>query len=130
LAEIEGNMSLLPKFFVVILLAANAHNVFMNKTKHIVIIAPPLTAILDVAGPLEVFAKAADYIDNYIQKTAGTSYAMHVVSTQSAKIVNTSSGLPIVCEGSIKSINYEVDTILVAGIPNAPENMVNKETLN
>lgn len=101
----------------------------MDNTKHIVIIAPPNTSILDIAGPLEVFTKAADYINTYIQNTA-ESYTVHVISTQSSKTVITASGLPIVCEGNIKSINYEIDTVLVSGIPNAPENMVNKETLN
>lgn len=101
----------------------------MDKTRHIVIIAPPNTSILDVTGPLEVFTKAADYIKTYIPAIA-ESYTLHVVSTLPSKIVKTSSGLPIVCEGSIKSINYEVDTVLVTGIPNAPENMVSQETLN
>lgn len=101
----------------------------MDKTRHIVIIAPPNTSILDIAGPSEVFSKATDYLNIYLQKTA-RAYTLHVISTQSSKIVNTSSGLPIVCEGGIKSINYQVDTVLVSGIPNAPENMVSKETLN
>jgi transcriptional regulator GlxA family with amidase domain len=98
-------------------------------SKHIVILAPPNTSILDVAGPIEVFSKAADYIDRYFHNSAG-SYTVHVLSTQSSKIVNTSSGLPIVSEGGIKSIGYKVDTVLVAGIPNAPVNMVGKEILN
>ena len=101
----------------------------MDKTKHIVIIAPPNTSILDVAGPLEVFSKATDYMNMHIENRTET-YTLHVISTQPSKIVTTSSGLPIVCEGSIKSINYEVDTVLVSGIPNAPENMVDQETLN
>ena len=101
----------------------------MNNTKHIIIIAPPNTSILDIAGPLEVFSKATDYINTYVSKTA-EAYTLHVISTQSSKIVKTASGLPIICEGNIKSINYEVDTVLVSGIPNAPENMVDKETLN
>jgi transcriptional regulator GlxA family with amidase domain len=101
----------------------------MEQTKHIVIVAPPNTSILDVAGPLEVFSKAADYINTYIQNIPG-SYTTHVISTQSSKIVYTSAGLPIVCEGGIKTIDYEVDTVLVSGIPNAPTNMVSKDILN
>src|SRR5512145_2045242 len=100
----------------------------MDKTKHIVIIAPPNTSILDVTGPLEVFTKAADYMKTYLQNKAG-SYTTHVLSTLPSKVVTTSSGLPIVCEGGIKSISYEIDTILVTGIPNAPENMVSKKIL-
>jgi transcriptional regulator GlxA family with amidase domain len=99
----------------------------MDKTKHIVIVAPPETSLLDVAGPLEVFSKASS-LPSLMQKDP-LSYTTHVVSTQPGKIVYTSTGLPIVCEGNIKSIDYEIDTLLVAGIPNAPENMVDKWTL-
>jgi len=89
--------------------------------------APPGTSILDVAGPLDVFIKAADYIR---ASTKGDkSYTVHVVSTENIKIVNTSACLPIVTEGNINSIDYEIDTLLVTGIPGAPENMVNKATL-
>lgn len=101
----------------------------MEKTKHIVLIAPPNTSILDIAGPLEVFSKANDYIHDYIPNIE-KPYALHVITTQTSKIVNTSSGLPIISEGTLKSINYEVDTVLVAGNHNAPKNRIYQETLN
>ncbi len=86
----------------------------MEKTKHIVIISTPMTSILDVAGPLEVFAKATDYIkDNF--PAINQPYTTHVLSIDSSTTVNTSSGLPIVCEGDINSVNYEMDTLLIAG---------------
>lgn len=86
----------------------------MEKTKHIVIIAPPMTSILDVAGPLEVFAKTADYIKEHLPAIK-ESYTTHVLSIDSSHIVNTSSQLPIVCEGGLESIDYEIDTVLFAG---------------
>lgn len=101
----------------------------MENSKHIVIIAPPATSLLDVAGPVEVFSKTIDFIKLYLPHIT-ESYTIHVLSTQASKVVTTSSGLPIVCEGGIKSINYPVDTVLVSGIPNAPDDMVPKEVLN
>ncbi|MDR3704695.1 MAG: GlxA family transcriptional regulator [Paludibacteraceae bacterium] len=92
----------------------------MEKTKHIVIIAPPMTSILDVAGPIEVFAKATAYIKENIPN-GKESYKIHVLSVNSSTIVNSSSGLPFICEGGIESIDYEIDTVLIAG--NAPENI-------
>jgi len=86
----------------------------MEKTKHIVIIAPPMTSLLDVAGPLEVFSKTTDYIKNNLSETK-ESYTTHILSIDSSNIVNTSSGLPIICEGGIESINYGIDTVLFAG---------------
>lgn len=95
----------------------------MEHTKHIVIIVPPLTSILDVTGPLEVFAKANDYImenSHSLEK----SYTIHVLSIDDILIVNTSSGLPIFCEGSLSSINYEIDTIIIAGKGDAENEII------
>ena len=86
----------------------------MEHTKHIVIIAPPMTSILDVAGPLEVFAKAADYINENVPAIKHT-YATHLHSVDSSSIINTSAGHSLVCEGGIESIDYEVDTVLISG---------------
>lgn len=97
----------------------------MNKAKHIVIIVPPMTSILDVAGPLEVFTKAADYVREQRSITK-KAYVTHVLSTGSSNIVNTSAGLPIVCEGGIDSIHYEIDTVLVAGKGDADNSITEK----
>ncbi|MEH6305971.1 GlxA family transcriptional regulator [Olivibacter sp. CPCC 100613] len=97
----------------------------MNKAKHIVIIVPPMTSILDVAGPLEVFTKAADYVRKQKSITK-KAYVTHVLSTGSSNIVNTSAGLPIVCEGGIDSIHYEIDTVLVAGKGDADNSITEK----
>lgn len=99
----------------------------MDKTKHIVILTPPNGSILDVAGPLEVFSKTTDHIRTYVP-TLNASYTTHVLSIRSTKVVTTSSGLPIITEGGIESINYRVDTILVAG--NAPKDMIPKKIFN
>ncbi|MEN6453836.1 MAG: GlxA family transcriptional regulator [Prolixibacteraceae bacterium] len=95
--------------------------------KHVVIVAPPYTSLLDVSGPLEVFAKAASLLA--FTNQAAESYQLHVVSSEGSKVVNTSTGLPIVCEGNLKSADYEIDTLLIAGMPNAPDNMVSQATL-
>jgi transcriptional regulator GlxA family with amidase domain len=84
----------------------------METTRHIVIIAPSATSILDVAGPLEVFTKTTEYLR---KKGDTQSYTTHVLSADSSSIVNTNAGLPILCEGGVKSVNYEVDTVLIAG---------------
>lgn len=86
----------------------------MDETKHVVILSPPMTAILDVAGPLEVFSKTNEYLKD-IHPLKKPAYAIHVLSSDSAAVINTSSGLPIICEGGIESISYEIDTLLIAG---------------
>ena len=126
MADIEGNKRKQPKIYVNLYYLSG---ILMKKTKHIIIIAPPNTSILDVAGPLEVFTKAADYIENYVSNIR-ESYTTHVLSFDSSKIVNTSSGLPIVCEGGIETVDYEVDTVLIAGNSGAPEKKVPDKILN
>ena len=86
----------------------------MSKTKHIVILVPENVSILDVAGPLDVFTKAKECVRENDQAMDRT-YTTHVLSFDSLIQVNTSSGLPIITEGGIESVNYEIDTILVAG---------------
>jgi len=97
--------------------------------KHVVIIAPPYTSILDVAGPLDVFVKAANYIEESLDRITET-YRVHVVSTDGSKLISTANGLQLVGEGSLKEINYPIDTLLISGLPNAPEKMVGKDTLD
>ncbi len=86
----------------------------MENSKHIVVIAPPKTSIMDVAGPLDVFAKTMDYLKD-LSSAKKDTYITHVLSIDSANIVYTSSGLPIVCEGNLESVDYPIDTIIIAG---------------
>lgn len=97
----------------------------MPKTKHIVIVAPHMTSILDVAGPLDVFTKAM-YCLNEIKTSSNDLYKTHIVSVDTNTVVQTSSGLPIVCEGALESVNYEIDTLLIAGKGNLNEITQNK----
>ena len=99
----------------------------MNKDKHVVLVAPPGASLLDVAGPLEVFVKASDCLKLEGKEDSGL-YIVHVVTTVSSKTIITSRTLTIICEGSVNSINYEVDTLLVTG--NAGEKMISKPAMN
>ncbi|MBB3187659.1 GlxA family transcriptional regulator [Microbacter margulisiae] len=86
----------------------------MGETKHIVIIVPPMTSILDIAGPLEVFTKTIEYIHDNVSAST-QSYTTHVVSATTSTYVATTAGLPVVCEGNLSSIHYEIDTVILAG---------------
>jgi transcriptional regulator GlxA family with amidase domain len=85
-----------------------------EQIKHIVIIVPPMTSILDIAGPLEVFAKTIDYVRDY-SPHADMSYKTHVLSVGSENMVITSSGLAVMCEGGLETVDYAIDTVIVAG---------------
>ena len=72
----------------------------------IVIVAPPLPQILDVAGPLEVFAAATARIHE-------AGYRTEVVSASGGEIL-TSSGMGITT-GPIASVRSPVDTLIITG---------------
>lgn len=96
--------------------------------KHIVILTPPQTSILDVAGPLDVFQKTANYLESNPGKST-SSYRVHVLSTEKAGISETSSGLPIVCEGNLISADYKIDTLLITGMVDSHKNSINPASM-
>lgn len=82
--------------------------------KHVVILVPPQTSILDVTGPLEVFAKANDCILS-ANKQSRNYYITHLVSMDSASVVQTSCGMPVMCEGGLSDVSYSINTVIIAG---------------
>lgn len=86
----------------------------IKDTKHIVILVPPLTSILDVAGPAEVFSKTSDYIAQ-LSNDEKRYYSLHLLSMDDSLSMDSISGMPIICEGGLASINYPIDTVLIAG---------------
>lgn len=85
------------------------------KIKHIVLLVPPNSTLLTTVGPLEVFTKAIDLLDS-AHNNVDFIYQTHVVSMEQGTRINTTSGLPIVSEGSYTEIDYPIDTLLVTGL--------------
>ncbi|HEV2275153.1 MAG TPA: DJ-1/PfpI family protein, partial [Acidobacteriaceae bacterium] len=72
----------------------------------IVITGPPPVQILDVTGPLEVFASAPDY-----QVVLG--------SADGGSLLHTSRGFALTGARPLREIPGSIDTLLVAGGPGA-----------
>lgn len=85
------------------------------KIRHIVILVAPDSTLLTTVGPLEVFAKTINQF-NLIQDKVDFNYKTHVVSMEKTKLINTSSGLPILTEGCYDEIDYPVDTLMITGL--------------
>jgi transcriptional regulator GlxA family with amidase domain len=87
-------------------------------TRIIAILACPGVQMLDVSGPLDVFAEA--------NRQAGTDvYALRVIGG-SSRAIESSSGIRIVPDGTIRDEPGAIDTLLVAGAPDigdAPTNI-------
>lgn len=86
-------------------------------TRHIVIIAPPNSTLLNTAGPLEIFSRALSQ-SSLIANRIDFEYQTHVISVEKETTVVTSSGLAIIAESCYTDITYSIDTLLVAGLPN------------
>ncbi len=86
----------------------------MPPSKIIVLVALPNFQLLDVAGPLDVFAEA--------NKQARTGiYTLRLFGTSSGPI-RSSSSTRLVPDAVIgQGLNEKIDTLLIAGAPNAPE---------
>jgi len=82
--------------------------------KTIVFIAAPETQILDVAGPFQVFVRAAE---NYVRARPDrkSPYRVLLASTTTGKAVSTNCGLVIQGTDTFRSLRGPIDTLLVAG---------------
>ena len=94
----------------------------MPKPKTIAIVAMPDVQLLDVSGPLDVFAEAN------IQAGA-EAYKLRVVATVPGD-VRSSSGVRIVPDLVIgQRTDEKFDTLLIAGAPNAPDTLLKETTV-
>lgn len=100
----------------------------MENVKHIVILALPYSTLLNIAGPLEVFTRSIINSSKW-NSEADFSYQTHIVSVDNEKQIATSSGLPIVAEGSYEAIDYPIDTLIVSGLSSLPDYVTNSKVL-
>ncbi|WP_341524102.1 GlxA family transcriptional regulator [Pseudomonas sp. G.S.17] len=84
----------------------------MSKTRTIAILAVPGVQLLDVSGPLDVFAEA--------NAQSGREYYQLQIWALEAGPVRSSSGARLLPDHVVGDGLTEVDTLLVAGAPNAP----------
>ncbi|WP_321334896.1 helix-turn-helix domain-containing protein [uncultured Bacteroides sp.] len=99
-----------------------------HEIRHIVILAPENSTLLNIAGPLEVFDKAIEKFEA-IREKMDFEYVTHVVSTGNRKMIATSGGLSILSEGSYKAIDYSIDTLIISALPKLEDYEMNRELI-
>jgi transcriptional regulator GlxA family with amidase domain len=82
--------------------------------KTIVFLAAPGTQILDVAGPFQVFVRAAELFSRE-HPSWPSPYKVLLASTNRRKPVITNCGLVLTGTQTFRSLRFPVDTLLVAG---------------
>ena len=85
----------------------------IRKTRRMVLAAFPGAQILDISGPLEVFASASREVR---ERDSGSTdpYSVEVVASRRGPF-ETSSGVEDVAKRSVKNLRGSIDTLLVAG---------------
>ena len=99
-----------------------------NGSKTIVFLAAPRTQILDVAGPFQVFVRAAEL---FARSEPRQKCPYHVVlaSTTHEKPVSTNCGLVLNATETFRSLRGPIDTLLVAGGTGLEEAAADEELL-
>jgi len=82
-------------------------------TRRIAILAYPDVQLLDVAGPLQVFASASELAARG-ERAGPPAYVVEVLAARAGQ-VRTSSGLGIVASASWREVSGGLDTLLIAG---------------
>src|SRR5438093_13566514 len=85
-----------------------------SSTRRIVFVAAPEVEILDLVGPLQVFARASEM---YCQANPGSppTYSVEVVTISSRRSVIANCGLRITADRIFREVRGKIDTLLVAG---------------
>jgi transcriptional regulator GlxA family with amidase domain len=86
----------------------------MNRSRTIVFLAAPSSQILDVAGPFQIFVRAAElFVQEYPARK--TPYKVLLASTTRRKSVVTNCGLVLTGTDTFRTLRGPIDTLLVAG---------------
>ncbi len=92
--------------------------------RRIVFVAGPGTEILDLVGPLQVFARASDM---YCRANPGAhpAYPIEVVSISSGCALMANCGLRFAAHKTFRQVRGKIDTLLVAGGDAVEQNKIN-----
>ncbi|HST29607.1 MAG TPA: GlxA family transcriptional regulator [Chthoniobacterales bacterium] len=97
-------------------------------TRRVVFVAGPGTEILDLVGPLQVFARASDM---YCREHPGAHpiYSIEVVSTVSNRSLIANCGLRFAAHKTFRQVRGKIDTLLVAGGDAIEQNEINTDAV-
>ena len=94
--------------------ALNNKDPVQPRTRRIVFVAAPGTEILDLVGPLQVFARAAEMFG---KQNPGSPpiYSVEVISASSQRSLVTNCGVRITAHKTFREVRGKIDTLLIAG---------------
>ncbi|HEY2680081.1 MAG TPA: GlxA family transcriptional regulator [Candidatus Udaeobacter sp.] len=101
---------------------------FEPSTRRIVFVAGPGVEILDLVGPLQVFARASEMHSR--QNSEPTPiYSVEVVSISSSRSLIANCGVRITADRPFREVRGKIDTLLVAGGDAIEQNEIDAEAV-
>ena len=84
------------------------------RTRRVVFLAAPGTEVLDLVGPLQVFARAAE---KFAEQNPGTPpiYSVEVVTISPHRSFVANCGLRMMADKTFRELRGKIDTFLIAG---------------
>ena len=97
-------------------------------TRRIVFVAAPGPEILDLVGPLQVFARASEM---FVRQNPGTPpiYSVEVVTTSAHRSLVANCGVRITAHRTFREVRGKIDTLLVAGGSAIENDEINAEVV-
>src|SRR5438477_11651489 len=97
-------------------------------TRRIVFVAGPGVEILDLVGPLQVFARASEM---HARENPGSPpiYSMAVATVSSRPSLIANCGLRIIADMTFREVRGKIDTLLVAGGDAIEQNEINSDAV-
>ena len=92
----------------------NHKSPYESRTRRILFVAGPGVEILDLVGPLQVFARASEM---HTRENPGSPpvYSVEVVTVCSGRSLVANCGLRITADKTFREVRGKIDTLLVAG---------------
>ena len=98
------------------------------RTRRIVFVAAPGTEILDLVGPLQVFARAAEMFGKE-NRGSPSIYSIEVVTTSPHRSFVANCGLRITAHKTFREVRGKIDTLLIAGGSAIEQDEINSDVV-
>jgi transcriptional regulator GlxA family with amidase domain len=99
-----------------------------SETRRVVFLAGPGVEILDLVGPLQVFARASSMHARQNPESAPI-YSVEVATISSRGSLVANCGLHIIADKTFREVRGKIDTLLVAGGNAIEQNEINPEAV-
>jgi transcriptional regulator GlxA family with amidase domain len=99
-----------------------------RETRRIVFVAGPGVEILDLVGPLQVFARASE-MHSRENGVSAPIYSVEVATISSRRSLIANCGLRITADRTFREVRGKIDTLLVAGGDAIEQNEISSEAV-